>query len=124
MFDSEKDVSQAIRAGADAYLQKDTPQAEILKTIRHVHRRKERISHKRARELAPSANTVDLNSLELEILALIVQGDDNRTIGVKLGLRTNAVKYHLRGLFSKLGVKKRAAAAWRAIERGFPGTGF
>ncbi len=124
MFDSEKDVSQAIRAGADAYLQKDTPAAEILRTIRHVHRRKERISNNRARELAPSANSVDLNSLELEILALIVQGDDNRTIGVKLGLRTDAVKYHLRGLFSKLGVKKRAAAARRAIERGFPGTGF
>ena len=124
MFDSEKDVSQAIRAGADAYLQKDTPAAEILKTIRHVHRRKERISNNRARELAPSANSVDLNSLELEILALIVQGDDNRTIGVKLGLRTDAVKYHLRGLFSKLGVKKRAAAARRAIEHGFPGTGF
>ena len=124
MFDSEKDVSQAIRAGADAYLQKDTPAAEILKTIRHVHRRKERISNNRARELAPSANSVDLNSLELEILGLIVQGDDNRTIGFKLGLRTDAVKYHLRGLFSKLGVKKRAAAARRAIEHGFPGTGF
>jgi DNA-binding NarL/FixJ family response regulator len=123
MFHSEQDVNQAIGAGADAYLRKDTPGAEILKTIRHVHRRKRRISHNRARERAPSENAVDLNSLELEILALIVQGDDNRTIGVKLGLRTDAVKYHLRGLFSKLGVKRRAAAARHAIERCFPGTG-
>jgi DNA-binding NarL/FixJ family response regulator len=113
MFHSEEDVSAAIRAGADAYLRKDTPAAEILKTIRRVHRRKERISHDRAREVAPSAN---LNSLELEILSLIVQGDDNRTIGAKLGLRTDAIKYHLRGLFSKLGVSKRAAAARRGIE--------
>ena len=124
MFHSEKDVGEAIRAGADAYLLKDSPAAEILKTIRQVHRRKERISHGRARELAPTANSVDLNSLELEILALIVQGDDNRTVGVKLGLRTDAVKYHLRGLFSKLGVKKRAAAARWAIERGLPGNRF
>ena len=125
MFHSEQDVSHAIRAGADAYLRKDTPAEEILKTIRHVHRRKQRISHHRAvKEDSASANSVDLNSLELEILALIVQGDDNRTIGIKLGLRTDAVKYHLRGLFSKLGVKKRAAAARRAIEHGFPKIGF
>lgn len=124
MFHSEKDVSQAIRAGADAYLLKDSPAAEILETIRDVHRRKKRTSLTRARAPAPSANSDDLNSLELEILALIVQGDNNQTIGVKLCLRTDAVKYHLRGLYSKLGVKKRAAAARRAIERGFPGTGF
>jgi len=123
MFHSEKDVSEAIRAGADAYLRKDTPAAEILKTIRHVHRRKERISQNRAGESVLSENRADLNSLELEILPLIVQGENNRTIGVKLGLRTDAVKYHLRGLFSKLGVKKRAAAARRAIELGYPGTG-
>jgi two-component system, NarL family, response regulator len=123
MFGSEKDVSQAIRAGADAYLLKDTPPAEILKTIRRVHRTKERISHERPEELAQSASSADLDSMELQILALIVQGNDNRTIGAKLGLRTDAVKYHLRALFSKLGVRKRSAAARQALERGLLGTG-
>jgi len=52
------------------------------------------------------------------MLALLVEGYDNRTIGLQLGLGTDAVKYHLRGLFSKLGVKKRTVAARRAIERG------
>jgi len=124
MFHSEKDVSQALRAGVEAYLLKNSPAAEILKTIRDVHRRKERILHNTTEKLAPSTSSVVLNSLESKILALVVRGDDNRTIGVKLGLRTDAVKYNLRGLFSKLGVKKRAAAARRAIELGFPGTGF
>lgn len=48
----------------------------------------------------------------------ILHGHNNRAIGLKLGLRTDEVKYHLRGLFSKLGVKRRAAAARQAIERG------
>jgi len=123
IFHSESDVSQAIEVGADAYLLKDTSPGEILKTIRRVHRGKARISLEWAHRLAPQVNSAELKPLELDILALIVQGHDNQTIGSKLGLRTDAVKYHLRGLFSKLGVRKRAAAARQAIERGLLGTG-
>ena len=114
---SESDRDQAIRAGAKAYLLKDTPAAEILEVIRLVHREK---GTRRAPPPtnAPAESPVDLKHVELEILRLILQGDDNRTIGTKLGLRTNAVKYLLRGLYAKLGVKKRGAAARQAIERG------
>jgi two-component system NarL family response regulator len=118
VFRSEGDVSQAIQAGANAYLLKDASTGEILTTIRRLHRGKARISRQRARELAPNVNSPDLKPVELDILALIVQGHNNRTIGTKLGLRTDTVKYHLRGLFSKLGVRKRAAAARQAFERG------
>ena len=66
----------------------------------------------------PAASSSTLKPSELEILTLIVQGYDNRTIGSKIGLGTDAVKYRLRGLFSKLGVRRRAAAARQAIDRG------
>jgi two-component system NarL family response regulator len=118
-FQSETDVSQAVQTGASAYLLKDTSPAEMLKTIRRVHRGQSQISRQKAQELVPTVNRADLKPLELKILGLILEGDDNRTIGTKLGLRTDAVKYHLRTLFSKLGVRKRAAAARQAIERGY-----
>jgi DNA-binding NarL/FixJ family response regulator len=118
MFGGESEVNQAIEAGASAYLLKDASAGEILRTIRRVHRGKASISRPWAKKLAPKVNPMDLKPLELDILALIVNGHDNRTIGSELGLGTDAVKYHLRGLFSKLGVKKRAAAARQAIERG------
>jgi DNA-binding NarL/FixJ family response regulator len=118
MFRSESDVRQAMHAGANAYLLKDASAREILRTIRRVHRGEASISRVRAKELAPNVNSADLQPLEVDILALIVEGHDNRTIGSRLGLGTDAVKYHLRGLFSKLGVKKRASAARQAIERG------
>jgi DNA-binding NarL/FixJ family response regulator len=117
-FHSESDVSQAIRAGANAYLLKDTPPGEILETIRSVVSGRGRISRERKGELVSNSNFAELTPLELEILALIVEGHDNQTIGSKLGLRTDAVKYHLRALYSKLGVRKRAAAARQAIKRG------
>jgi DNA-binding NarL/FixJ family response regulator len=118
IFRSESDVSQAIQAGANAYLLKDASPSEILRTIRRVHRGESGISRKWAQEAILKQNSIDLKPLESEILALIVQGLDNRTIGAQLGLGTDAVKYHLRVLFSKLGVRKRAAAARQAMERG------
>ena len=117
IFRGESDIRQAIQAGANAYLIKDTSTREILKTIRCVYGGEARISKHWGQGLAPNGNSADLKPLELDILTLIVQGHDNRTIGSRLGLRTDAVKYHLRTVFSKLGVQKRAAAARQAIER-------
>jgi DNA-binding NarL/FixJ family response regulator len=118
MFDGESDISRAIQAGANAYLLKDTPAEEILNTIRRVHRAETAIVRELGQESAPKQNSADLKPVEMDILKLIVQGYDNRTIGSQLGLGANALKYLLRGLFSKLGVRKRAAAARVAIERG------
>lgn len=120
-FSRQSDVREAIRAGANAYLLKDVTGGEMLRTIRSVHRGKYRISGKRARELAANVSSADLKPSEMEILALIVEGHDNGTIAAKLGLRKEAVKYHLKGIFSKLGVTKRGAAARQAIERGLLG---
>ena len=119
IFDSENDVNQAIQAGAKAYLLKDTPPSEILATIRRVHRRKVQISPERNPAPRSNLNSIDLKPMELEILGLIVQGRDNRTIGSQLGVGTDTLKYYLKRLFSKLGVRKRTAAARQAIERGF-----
>ena len=115
---NENNITQAIQAGANAYLVKDAAPAEILKTIRRVHRGTARNSPEHVLEAAQKIDSARLNSLELDLLALIVQGHNNRTIGFKLGLSTDAVKYHLRGIFCKLRVRRRTAAARQAIERG------
>jgi len=122
IYHGESDISQAIQEGANAYLLKDTSPSEILKTIRRVHRGKAAISSE-GKTRVPCVKSSDLKPLELEMLALLVEGYDNRRIGSQLGLGTDAVKYHLRGLFSKLGVRKRTAAARQAIERGLLGIG-
>lgn len=119
IFGSDCDVSRAIQAGANAYLLKDTLPDEILNAIRRVHRAEGAISRERGQE-PPNVNSVNLKPVEVDILKLIVQGHDNRTIASQLGLGTNALKYILRGMFAKLGVKTRAAAARLAIERGIP----
>jgi DNA-binding CsgD family transcriptional regulator len=52
-----------------------------------------------------------LTTRQREILDLIVQGRSNKEIARTLGISPFTVKEHVRGVFRKLGVKCRAAAA-------------
>ena len=118
IYSGKSDVDRAFQAGANAYLLKDSSPSKIVKIIRRVHRGKVPISFGRITPVPSVKKSAELKPLEVQLLGLIVEGYGNRRIGLQLGLGTNAVKYHLRGLFSKLGVRKRAAAARQAIERG------
>jgi DNA-binding NarL/FixJ family response regulator len=114
-FQSERDVGDAIRAGVKAYLLKGTAPGEILSTIRQVHQGERSVASGLARQVEPPL----LNPLELKVLKFVVLGCNNQEIATAMGLRTDTVKYRLRGVFSKLGVKKRTAAARKAVELGF-----
>lgn len=59
-----------------------------------------------------------LTKRELEILALIVQGDTNSEIADKLYLTVGTVKTHLRNIFNKLNVSDRTQAAVIALRAG------
>jgi LuxR family maltose regulon positive regulatory protein len=52
-----------------------------------------------------------LTAREREILAHLVQGGSNKVIARALDLTENAVKFHLKNVFRKLGVENRAVAA-------------
>jgi len=60
----------------------------------------------------------DLTRRELEVLELIAQGHDNRTISEKLGISERTARNHASVVFSKLGVGSRAQAIVRAREAG------
>src|SRR5258708_18836738 len=52
-----------------------------------------------------------LSGRQREVLNLIVQGRSNKEIARALKLAEGTVKIHVAGLFSKLGIKRRSAAA-------------
>lgn len=58
---------------------------------------------------------------EARILELLKQGKANKEIGRLLGLEEYTVKYHVRGIFRKLGARNRTEAVKIAIEQGLPG---
>lgn len=55
--------------------------------------------------------TAHLTPRELEILPLIAQGAQNKTIAGQLGLSIHTVKLHSHNIFAKLGVSNRTGAA-------------
>jgi len=76
---------------------------------------------RRMGERAPSrrgqAGEAGLTARELEVLGLLAEGLTNRAIADRLVLSQNTVIRHVANIFSKLGVKNRAAAATAAAER-------
>lgn len=60
----------------------------------------------------------DLTPRELEVLRLLAQGLTNKSIGQRLGISPNTVKFHLNAVLSKLDAQSRTEAVVRATRLG------
>ncbi len=63
-----------------------------------------------------------LTPRELQILGLLMEGHSNREIGARIFRSKDAVKYHLKNIYSKLGVHRRTQAAEIAQQGGLLST--
>lgn len=59
-----------------------------------------------------------LTPREVEVLALVGQGQSNKAIARQLAISAHTVKYHLEAIFAKLGVRSRAEAVTRGLRLG------
>lgn len=59
-----------------------------------------------------------LTSRELDVLALVAEGLDNRAIAGRLGVSWSTVKHHLEAIYGKLGVHGRMEAVREGMRRG------
>ncbi len=117
-FDTDNDISMAIKAGAKAYLLKDTLRDDLLACIRRVHAGETCIPAAVLAKLAAGLHQADLTSRELEVLSLLATGKSNKEIGVSLFIGETTVKSHLRNIFTKLNVLSRTEAISEASRRG------
>ena len=70
-----------------------------------------------APEPSPTQSLIDpLTNRELEILTLIAAGQKNKEIAEQLVISLNTVLYHIKNIYSKLGVNKRTLAIAKAQE--------
>jgi two-component system NarL family response regulator len=117
-FDTDADISRAIKAGAKGYLLKDAPREELLESIRKVHAGEMCIPPSLVAKLAAGISNEALTGRELEVLTLLSHGKSNKEIGVNLYISETTVKSHLRSIFSKLNVLSRTEAIAAASRRG------
>ena len=68
-------------------------------------------------EAVPAA-TIRLTPREHQVLRLLAQGDRNKEIALRLGLRERTIKFHVANLLAKLSAQSRTEALRRALELG------
>lgn len=111
----------AHQSGADGFVVKGSPASELLATIRRVAAGKDGWTRHQRRQLGPAQQhaydgnyCVGLTKREGEILEGIQRGSTNDEIADNLGIKSEAVKQHVKGLLRKLGVEDRTQAAlWK-----------
>ena len=117
-YDTDEDISRALKAGAKAYVLKDITADELVACIHDVMKGKTYLAPAAAAKLAEGIARVQVTPRELSTLRLMADGKSNKEIGVALGISERTVKTHLGHLFEKLGVTSRTEALKVATRRG------
>jgi DNA-binding NarL/FixJ family response regulator len=124
-FDADEHVFGAIEAGADGFLLKDTPPAEIVAAIRRVASGDPMLSPSVTRTLIQRVRAhgvghrsaqaegrlAILTAREREVALAVARGLSNTEIGEELYLSLPTVKAHVSRLYDKLEVTNRVQVA-------------
>jgi two-component system, NarL family, response regulator LiaR len=127
-------LSEALKAGAAGYVQKEATTTETIGAVRKVLEGESSLDQKVATRLLkrlmedpqpePNGRTKGeslrevLSDRESEVLGLVARGCTNRQIARTLLISVSTVKKHVRNVICKLGVSDRTQAAVRAVELG------
>jgi DNA-binding NarL/FixJ family response regulator len=120
-YDTDRDVLPAINAGATGYLLKDAPRDELLRAVRAAHAGQSVLAPSVASTLIELVGTNGPDALsprELEVLRLVADGATNQVAARRLLVSETTIKTHLLHIYTKLGVRDRAAAVSVAYKRG------
>ncbi|GAB4370841.1 MAG: response regulator transcription factor [Elainellaceae cyanobacterium] len=118
IYDTDEDIYQGLRAGAKAYLLKDTPCNEILEVIRAVYEGQRYIPLPISDKYIARIERRELSARERQVLEGIAAGKNNRDIGSELGITEHTVKFHANNLLDKLGAVDRTQAVVMALRQG------
>jgi len=117
-YDTDDEISRALKAGAKAYVLKDISADLLIGCIRDVLAGKTYLAPSAAAKLAEGVTHVQLTPREMAALRLMADGKANKEIASELAISERTVKSHLGHLFEKLGVTSRTEAIKVATRRG------
>ncbi|MEM8907363.1 MAG: response regulator transcription factor [Bacteroidota bacterium] len=115
----DESIFTSLRVGASGYLAKDTPPTDLLKAIREVYEGGAPMSTRIAKKVILSFQNVapsPLSDRETEILKLLCEGLNYRSIADQIFLSAHTVKSHIKNIYRKLHVHSRAEAVRKAIK--------
>jgi DNA-binding NarL/FixJ family response regulator len=128
--EGESFVEQALQAGAEGYLSKDSDPAELALAISAVHRGDPYVSPKVAGGLVgglrnrrdptapPRSRLASLTAREREVFQMLAVGKSNKEVAATLDMSLGTAKKHRENLQRKLGCNSAAELARLAIREG------
>ncbi len=114
------DIQRTMDAGAVGYIPKDTTSAVMLSALRLILSGGVYVPQNLAQQNTQSLNNEcsDLTPRQLQVLALLTQGDSNKEIAFKIDIAEATVKMHVTSILKTLGVSNRTQAALAAEKMG------
>ena len=119
-------VNKMLKAGADAFINKDTGKEELLRAIDKVMHGEKYVSpaissnliaHLSDRKSASSGNEKHLTPRETEIIRYIAEGLTNSAIASRLFISTSTVDTHRKNILAKLHLRNTAALVKYAADQ-------
>ncbi|PKN98878.1 MAG: DNA-binding response regulator [Chloroflexi bacterium HGW-Chloroflexi-4] len=118
-------LQQAIRAGASGYVLKKVGSEELVRAIRAAHNGDNAFDAHTTSQMVARLKQLesqmeqsafkDLSQREMDVLALVAEGDGNKEIGEKLNLTEITVKNYVSNILSKLELRNRIELATFAV---------
>jgi DNA-binding NarL/FixJ family response regulator len=117
-YSGDVQAVRAIKAGARAYLLKNSLHEDLLTTIRSVYAGNKAMSPSVAAEVAEHSAEDALTEREIIVLRLIAAGHANKEIAARLSASEETIKSRVKNILSKLHANDRTHAATIALKRG------
>jgi DNA-binding NarL/FixJ family response regulator len=117
-YEGDVHILRALKAGAQAYLLKNTLHSELMQTIRAVHAGKRSLSPEVSFKVAQHVSDETLTPAEVAVLRLIADGNANKQIADHLRITEDTVKGRVKSILAKLDANDRTHAAIIGLKRG------
>ncbi|MGI8967614.1 MAG: response regulator [Chloroflexota bacterium] len=119
-YHHEQYVRALFAIGVHGYLLKDASGPELIKAVRNIQGGEQVLSPEIAAQKLQSSvlASTRLTYRELEVLALVSQGQANKQIAQALGVTTRTIETHMSRVMSKLEARSRVEAINAAREQG------
>jgi len=124
VFDDNKNVFEALKAGANGYILKKTQPAKLLEYIQDAQTGGAPMTSSIATQVLKMFSEVhsktpdgnyDLSDREKEVLQLLVNGYSYKMIAAKMFISIDTVRSHIKKIYEKLQVNSKSEAVAKAF---------
>lgn len=128
VHEDNKNIFEALMAGASGYLLKTTPPEQIIDSIKDAYEGGSPMNSNIANKVIDLMrlahadksfdNKIELSDREIEILQKISNGTGYKNIADELFISIHTVRYHIRNIYEKLQVHNQSEAVSKALKQG------